>query len=49
MNGSQSVQLALNNFPSIGFEKIFGGRESVNLDNHVTIRNRKVAIEIETS
>ena len=48
-NGSRTVQLALKKFPSAGSVRIEGGREYVELDNLVTILNRRVAIEIETS
>ena len=48
--GSRTLQVALDDgFPSMGSKLVSGGRETVILDNLVLIKDRKVAIEVETS
>lgn len=48
--GSKKVQQALYAmFPKAGHVRIAGGREYVELDNLITVDNKTVAIEIETS
>jgi hypothetical protein len=50
MKGSELIKIELNkSFPAAGPTNIKGGRVRHSLDNLVTINNRKVAIEIETS
>jgi hypothetical protein len=48
--GSKKVQQALYaKFPKVGNVRIAGGREYVELDNLITVEDKTVAIEIETS
>lgn len=48
--GSKMIQRALNNkFHKAGSVRVAGGREYVELDNLIIVKDRTVAIEIETS